>query len=87
MYVRLRLGKAAEKSKRKRAPRGWVFSVRWIAWSMCIMLDEMYRPFRKPLCSGRQNLLAKGIRMALRREAIRRLSVFTTDIGRRLAGV
>ncbi len=86
-YSRFRLGKAAEKSKRNRAPRGCLCRAYRTAWSISMMLGEMYRPDRKPRCSFRQNLLATGIRIRLRRDAMIRLSVLTTDIGRRLAGV
>ena len=34
-----------------------------------------------------KNLLAKGVRMALSHDAIMRLSMFTTVMGRRFAGV
>ena len=52
-----------------------------------MMLEEMYLLFKKPLCSGRHNLLAKGARIELSREAMILLSVLTTEMGRRLAGV
>ena len=58
-----------------------------IARSMSMMLEEMYRLERKPLCSFRQNLLAKGVRIRSSRDAIIRLSVLTAEIGHRLAGV
>ena len=87
MKLWLRLGNAAEKSKRKRAPSGCDLKLRCMALSMSMMLEEIYLLWRKPLCSGRQNLLAKGTMMVFSREAIMRLSVFTTEMGRRLAGV
>ena len=54
---------------------------------MSMMLEEMCRPARNPRCSFLQNLLANGVRMRLRSAAMMRLSVFTTEMGRRLAGV
>ena len=51
------------------------------------MLEDMYRPDKKPLCSGRHNFSAKGVRIKLSSGAMIRLSVLITEIGRRLAGV
>ena len=58
-----------------------------MAISMSMILEEIYLSLRKPLCSGRQNLLAIGARIALSKEAKMRLSVLTTDMGRRLEGM
>ncbi len=54
---------------------------------MSMMLDAMYLPERNPLCSSRQNFWANGVMISLSGEAMMRLSVLTTEIGRRLAGV
>lgn len=87
MYSCLGLGKAPEKPNRNRASRGCFWRVRLIATPMSMILVEMYLLVRKPRCPGRQNLFAMGVNMALRSEAMVRLSVLTTEIGRKLAGV
>ena len=82
-----REGKAALISTSMRAPVFPLIRAVWVAKSMSRMFLVILRPGRKPRWEGWQSWLAAGVRRRLRVEAMIRLSVLITEIGRVFSGV